>query len=292
MSPTLFIARYWNLALCLFAVAVLGLMASPGLASDDAAEGKKNPVPARNVGGIIVKGATKTNIKTGTITGIINYEGPVPKMPIKMPIAFCNAQWKGKPPVIETVVAAKSAKGLTLGNVLIYVSKGLAGRKFAPPKTPVILDQKKCLYQPHVVALMARQPIHIKNSEAVLHNVLAFPRNNAPFNVGVFQGNPLVKKFKPEVGLIVQCSVHGWMKAYIHVLDHPYFAITNPDGKFTLKGLPPGNYEVTVWHEYYKIKPTTPTIKVEVKAGQTQKIEYQYAVAKKPAKKPAKKTTK
>ena len=80
--------------------------------------------------------------------------------------------------------------------------------------------------------------------------------NNAGFNIASVFGQKLVKQFKPEIGLRVQCSVHRWMYANIHVLDHPFFAITDPDGKFTLKGLPPGNYEVTVWHEYYKIKPT------------------------------------
>jgi hypothetical protein len=294
MSESSSFARYFKLTLCLFAAAIFGSMGNRSLASDDAPVRKKDSASARNVGGIIVPVVPggNANAKAGTITGIINYKGPVPRKPIKSMAgnAFCNAQWAGKFPVSQMVVASKN--GLTLGNVLVYVSNGLAGRKFAVPKTPVILDQKKCLYKPHAVALMARQPIHILNSDQTLHNVFTFPKNNAGFNIASVFGQKLVKQFKPEIGLRVQCSVHPWMYANIHVLDHPFFAITNPDGKFTLTGLPPGNYEVTVWHEYYKIKPATPTIKVTIKAGQSQKIQYLYDVVKKPVPKPKKKVGK
>ena len=131
----------------------------------------------------------------------------------------------------------------TLQNVLVYVSKGLEGKDFDPPKEPVVLDQVGCVYTPHVVAVMAGQPLEVRNSDATLHNVMAKTRQNTPFNFGMpGQSPPVTKVFKqPEFKINLQCFMHPWMYALLHVLDHPFFAVTGPDGASPSRASRPAN---------------------------------------------------
>ena len=95
------------------------------------------------------------------------------------------------------------------------------------------------------------QPLEIVNSDPTLHNIHALPKANAEFNNGQpIQGMKMTHTFTAkEVMVPFKCDVHGWMNAYVGVLDHPYFATTDKDGKFELKTLPPGTYTIEAWHE-------------------------------------------
>ena len=95
------------------------------------------------------------------------------------------------------------------------------------------------------------QPLEIINSDPTLHNIHALPKDNAEFNNGQpIQGMKMTHTFdKPEVMVPFKCDVHGWMNAYVGVVDNPYFAVTDKDGKFDLKNLPPGTYTIEAWHE-------------------------------------------
>jgi hypothetical protein len=141
-----------------------------------------------------------------------------------------------------------------------------------------VLDQVGCIYTPHVVAVMVGQTLEVRNSDATLHNVMSAPRNNPPFNFGMpVKGGTYNLVFKqPEFKMNTKCFMHPWMSAYIHVLEHPFFAVTGEDGTFTLKGLPPGEYEVTVLHEASLLQPEPASAVVKVGAGETQKIEFTY----------------
>jgi len=238
-------------------------------------------VAPRNVGGLDVKDG-------GTVTGIVRFKGAKPEAKPIQEIAgnsFCKQCYPDELPLHDDFVFGRNGDDDTLQNVLVYVSKGLGGKKFDPPKEPAILDQVGCMYTPHVVAVMVGQTLEIRNSDATLHNVMTSPRNNPPFNIGMpSQGQTLTKVFHhPEFKMNFRCFMHPWMSSYVHVLEHPFFAVTAVDGTFTIKGLPPGQYEISVLHESWLFEPTLALAKVKLAAGESKKIDFTYrprAVAK------------
>jgi plastocyanin len=158
-------------------------------------------------------------------------------------------------------------------DVFVYVKSGIKGT-YPPPTDAVVLDQKGCMYTPHMVALQAGQPLKIKNDDETLHNIHPRPTVNAEFNIGQpRKGMESTKTFdKKEVMIPVGCDVHPWMRAYISVLDHPFFAVTDDDGNFKIKDLPAGEYEIEAVHE--KLKGTIG--KVTVKDGESAKLDLGY----------------
>jgi plastocyanin len=146
--------------------------------------------------------------------------------------------------------------------VFVYVKDGLGGLKFPVPSTPVVLDQKGCRYAPHVVGVQVGQGFEVLNSDSTLHNVHALPTANREFNTGQpLAGLRYSHRFSTrEVMVPFKCDVHPWMRAYIGVLDHPFFGVTGADGTFTLTGLPPGTYTVEAWHEKLGTQTQTVTI--------------------------------
>lgn len=160
-----------------------------------------------------------------------------------------------------------------LAHVFVYVKSGIKG-SYAPPADPVLLDQQGCTYTPHVVAVQTNQPIKIRNSDETLHNIHPRPKVNEEFNVGQpRKGMETERRFdKAEVMIPVGCDVHPWMRSYISVVDHPFFAVTKDDGTFEIKGLPAGEYEVEAYHETLK----TMSGKVTVKDGETAKLDLTF----------------
>jgi plastocyanin len=162
----------------------------------------------------------------------------------------CASKHSG--PVLPETSVINKADG-SLKNVFVYVSKGLEGKNFPTPSTPVVLDQSGCEYSPHVFGIMANQQLKVVNSDATTHNVHAMGQVNQEFNVGQRAGAPpVVKTFpKPEVTIPILCNQHPWMRAVAHVVSNPYYAVTDANGGFSLKGLPPGKYTITGIHEKY-----------------------------------------
>ncbi|MGH9360733.1 MAG: carboxypeptidase regulatory-like domain-containing protein [Thermoanaerobaculia bacterium] len=188
--------------------------------------------------------------KAGEVTGEVAYAGGAadPDTPIAMNADAACLTMHPEPVTTEKVVA----KDGNLANVFVYVKSGLpAGLTFDPPSDKHVLDQKGCMYQPHVSGIQVGQALVIRNSDATLHNIHAMPTKNAEFNQGQpVQGMENEKTFtETEVMVPFKCDVHPWMSSYMGVLDHPYFAVTGEDGTFAIKKLPPGSYEIEAWHE-------------------------------------------
>jgi plastocyanin len=163
------------------------------------------------------------------------------------------------------------AKG-DLENVIVYVSQGLpADAKFEPPKEPAEIDQKGCMYTPHVVALRANQELKVVNSDNTTHNIHPMPNNNRELNQSQAPGVPFSMTFaREEIAIPVKCNIHPWMHSYIAVFKNPYFAVTGKDGAFEIGNLPPGNYTLTAWHE----KLGTTTQQISLGEAETKTIEF------------------
>jgi hypothetical protein len=187
---------------------------------------------------------------SATIKGKVSFEGTAPTEPvIKMDAdAYCKSQHKE--PVYEETVVVNPNK--TLRWVLVYIKEGVQGT-YPPPAEAVTLDQHGCQYHPHVFGIMVGQPLKVLNSDGTLHNIHALPHKNPEFNIGQpFKGMETVKKFDtPEVPVHFKCDVHKWMGAYCGVFTNPFFAVTDDQGNFEIKNLPPGNYVVEAWQEKY-----------------------------------------
>jgi plastocyanin len=229
-------------------------------------------------------GAPGGGTGTATVTGVVKWKGPKPEtQPLTQVLghAFCKEACGGKAPPDERWVFGKNGDDETLRNVLVYVSGGLEGRTFEVPQEPMVLDQVACVYTPHVVSVTAGQTLEIRNSDATLHNVMCSPRNNRAFNDGMpVKGMTLRKVFKnPELKIDLRCFLHPWMVAYVHVLEHPFHAVTGADGTFTIRGLPPGEYEISVLHETNSVKAEPASVRVKVGAGETRRVEFVYRLA-------------
>ena len=211
--------------------------------------------------------------RAATINGTVTFDGKAPALkPLAMDADPACAKKHSSPVASEMLVLGN---GNTMGNVIVYVSKGLpAGKTFPAPKNPVTLDQKGCQYVPHAQGIMVGQAYRILNSDGILHNVHALPKVNPQFNKPM---PPTLKETtttfaKPEPVFEVKCDVHPWMRAYIGVFEHPFFATSGADGKFTIAGLDPGTYEITAWHE--RLGTQKATVKVGASGTVTQDFKF------------------
>lgn len=206
----------------------------------------------------------------GAVTGTVRFEGTAPPgEPISMGSdPYCEKQ---PPARTETVVVGE---GGGLQNVFVYVKDGLGDRAFPVPSTAVVLDQKGCRYTPHVLGIQVGQTLEILSSDNTLHNVHAMPEQNREFNkahqlAGIKHTHVFSTK---EVMVPFKCDVHKWMNAFVGVVDHPFHAVTSGNGRFELKGLPPGTYTIEAWHE----KLGTQTHSVTIGEKETSDVAFTF----------------
>jgi hypothetical protein len=208
-------------------------------------EGQKATTPAAE------QAVFKPTGDEGSIAGKVAFTGQAPKFkPLSMDAdAVCASKHK-EAVYPETVVTNSNG---TLRNVFVYVKSGLEGKSFAAPQDPVTIDQNGCMYKPHVLGIQARQTLKVVSSDDTTHNIHPMPKVNREWNVSQPpKADPITQVFsRPEVSIPVKCNQHPWMKAYINVVDHPFFAVTGEDGTFEIKGLPPGNYTLEAVQEQY-----------------------------------------
>lgn len=195
-------------------------------------------------------GASAITVSAGDVTGKVSFKGTQPpERPLPLDPncgAFFTKANPGKKPTTRFYAVGKNGG---LGDVLVQI-KGLKGGPAASGKLEI--NQKGCEYIPYVSACRVGQTISIKNSDGVLHNVHPIPAvsGNKEYNKAQMpMGPPLSFVYnKPEEFLKFKCDVHPWMYAYVSVLDHGYFSVTDAKGKFSIKGVPDGTYELTAKH--------------------------------------------
>ncbi len=203
---------------------------------------------------IILSGMLISSIFAGSLSGRVNFEGKSPKKKtLKMDAdPVCGSSHK-EPVHNQSFIINEDGY---LKNVLIYLKDVKYDGK--APETQAVLDQNGCVYLPHVQGMMVGQDLLIKNSDATLHNIHGLPKVNPEFNFAM----PKVVKEKaisinkPEHPIYIKCDVHPWMKSYVSVFDHPFFAVTNDTGYYKIDNIPPGEYEVIAWQEKFQDKKT------------------------------------
>jgi len=230
---------------------------------------------------------------TATVKGKVVFDGqpPDPKaLPGMQAKPVCHAAHPKGQVDQGTVVYKKT--GNTIPYVFVYVKSGIKG-KYDPPAAPVVINQEGCMYHPHVLGMVAGQPINIKNSDDENHNIHSLAKKNSQFNfaqankgmVKELKGNETFNK--PEIMAKVKCEVHAWMSCYVGVCPHPFFDVTKSHddskasetdkGTFEIKNLPAGDYEIEAWHEVFG----TTTQKVSVKDGETKTVDFKMGPTKK-----------
>jgi carboxypeptidase family protein len=217
-------------------------------------------------------GAKQVDASTaGSLAGRVLLEGTAPaNLPIKLSgDPYCVTQ-NPNGATFENFVVSDGG----LENVFVYVKDGLGNYYFDAPAEPAKLDQEGCRYRPHVMGIRTGQPLEISNSDETMHNVHAAPAANREFNIG----QPIKRQVDRrtfaarEVMVPFKCDVHGWMHAFVGVMDHPYFAVTHGGGKFEIKNLPAGTYTIEAWHE----KLGTTTQKVTLAEKQAAEVTFTF----------------
>lgn len=219
----------------------------------------------------------------GTITGKIAFEGTAPE-PKKIDTSADAVCGQKNPNLSTEDWVVKDGK---LANTFVYIKDGTLadGTKigdigFAVPASAVVLDQNGCHYVPHVLGVMTDQNISITSSDPTTHNIHFMPKNNPDWNQSQASGAlPMTHKFgRAEILVPVKCNQHPWMKAYVGVLKHPFFAVSKGDGSYEIKNVPPGTYTMAAWHEGGATG-TEKTMQVTVAAKGSATADFSFGAA-------------
>ena len=185
--------------------------------------------------------------QAGSITGEVKFSGDLPHRP---PIKVTKDQdYCGQTIPNDSYLVGP---GSGVKNVVVYVDN-----PSRPVGTPVgekerLLENHGCRFAPRVLALRLGEKLIVKNGDPKLHIVHSYADKRTVFNLSLpFPGSKIdiTQKIRKPALLQINCDTHGWMRAYIHVFDHPFFSVTDERGNFSIADLPPGRYSLKVWHE-------------------------------------------
>ena len=186
----------------------------------------------------------------GVVTGTVTLKGTPPKLRVIDMTADPSCQELNRNPKPDWVVTSQGR----LANAFIYVKgETLNAYQFEAPESEVIMNQRACYFEPHVFGLRVGQSLRIINGDPTHHNVHPTPKLNQEWNqTQAAYAPPMVKTFpRAEVMIPIKCNQHPWMRAYVGVMNHPYFTVSDRSGKFEIRGLPAGTYKLVVWHEVF-----------------------------------------
>jgi plastocyanin len=184
------------------------------------------------------------------LEGVVDFDGKVPEarsVPVERD-PVCSTVFPGGL-ATDQPVTVDAAGGLA--NVFVVLTAGVDAATVPPaPAEPIVLDQKQCRFLPRVVGVRAGQPVRVGNGDHTLHNVRAEASKNRQFNVGLAPGKSVERVFDAAERMVrLHCHVHRWMTAWVGVVEHPYYAVTDARGRFRIENVPPGRYDVEAWHE-------------------------------------------
>jgi hypothetical protein len=227
--------------------------------------------PPKHIEAPVVRPTPATLASDISISGRVYFRGPRPNRPA-IDLHSCPqcAEAASRPLYDESLVVAGDG---AVQNVVVSISAGLPpGEQYPAPQNPAALDQKGCMFHPHVIATMVGQPIIVKNSDPFLHSVHSMDAELSPAfdfaqpTTGLHRVEPLqvVETFQ------IKCDLHPWMSAWVRVFNHPYFAVTSADGSFAIRQLPPGKYRLKAWHELLGVREKT----IEVHQGQPVTVDF------------------
>ncbi len=265
-------------ALCFGALVLVGCGKDPAPASGGGTTANTGGGGAAPGGGAAEPGDEPTGGEgtagDATLSGKVVLKGEAPKnMRVDMIAHPDCAKQHGDAPVFDTKWAVGEGNAVQWVFVYVFKGDGVVGKKWAKPTTAVTIDQKGCMYEPRVFGVFPGQTITVLNSDPVMHNIHAQPGKSAEFNESMQPGAaPLSKTIdRSEVLVPIKCDVHSWMHAYAGVVNHPYFAVTDAKGAYSIGKLPAGTYTIRAIHESGKKSEK----EIEVKAGETATLDFE-----------------
>jgi plastocyanin len=196
---------------------------------------------------------------TATVKGVVNFTGKAPEM--KVPKKRKDAEFCKTTEVKYNAVIADGGK---LAEAFVRLSNDSVKGDYKPPSKHAEIDQKDCMYLPRIQGVVAGQEIDIKNADGTLHNVHTFKGTETWFNQAQPKGSAEISKELEDTKVIkFTCDVHPWMRGFVVVSSHPFFAVSGKDGSFSIDKVPDGKYDIEAWHPHYGLKKAT----VEVTGG-------------------------
>ncbi|MDZ7363597.1 MAG: carboxypeptidase regulatory-like domain-containing protein [candidate division KSB1 bacterium] len=209
----------------------------------------------------------------GSVSGTVTYAGTVmtpKKLEVTKDVAVC-----GKEGHVDESLIVGANKGIK--DVVVSITGIKQGKSMETLGASFVLDQKVCVYRPHVLVVPINKPVKILNSDGILHNIHTYSKKNPPKNVAQPKfKKELTEMFAHPEAVAVKCDVHGWMSAWIIAVDHPYYAVTDANGKFTIADVPAGTYTVEFWQEKLGMQ----NKQVTVAASGTTTVDFVYPAAK------------
>ncbi|MDR4508635.1 MAG: carboxypeptidase regulatory-like domain-containing protein [Candidatus Brocadiaceae bacterium] len=236
-------------------VAVTGLLAF-GAFCISQGESAKGAAPAYKV--VEVKGG-------GSIAGTVKFEGAIPKpkmLKVNKDQKTCGHGQK------ESEQLVVNGESMGIKDVVVSLEGITEGK--APAEGAPALDQKGCVFIPHVLAVSAGSEVELLNSDNVMHNLHSWSIRNPAFNEGVSGNGSMTKKFELPELVKITCDVHKWMSSFVVVKENPYFAVSDENGMFKIDNIPAGTYKVEAWQEKLGKRKSD----VTVKSGEETVVDF------------------